>query len=136
MRASSDEVILALDAELQSPQLREYIREAMQRTVAALQASDRLMTWETVPLDLFEQLPPSIQSCWVFVVRAAQDTGAERHPNSHQRSLSLSGSGHYEVREQGEWKTFTLSSEPSSVDDRWATIPINTWHRWLVGSEP
>src|SRR5262245_56634332 len=120
MRASSDEAILELDRALQSPQLREHINEALKRTTAALRASDRLITWETVPLDLFGGLPSSIRSCWVFVLREAHDTGVERHPNSHQRSLSLNGSGHYQTREQGEWKTYAINSESSSLDDRWA----------------
>lgn len=39
------------------------------------------------------------------------------------------------AREQGEWTTYSLGDDCSkSIDSRWATIPPNTWHRWLVGS--
>jgi quercetin dioxygenase-like cupin family protein len=136
LRASLDEVVLSLDAEVQSPELRRFITDSLRRTTAALHASDRIMAWETVPLDLFNALPSSIQSCWVFVLRASQETGSKRHPNSHQRSLAIAGSGQFQVRENGDWKTYSLGDDrSSSIDSQWATIPPNTWHRWLVGSE-
>jgi hypothetical protein len=44
------------------------------------------MVWETVPLATFgERVPDGIASCWLFVIRPGAVTGAERHPDSHQR---------------------------------------------------
>ena len=93
------------------------------------------MAWDTIPLGLFDQpLPPAIASCWVFVIRAGAETGAERHPNSHQRSLSLLGRGEFHLREGRRWEPYPLVSDPGApVDRRWVTIPPNTWHRLFVG---
>lgn len=136
MHASADEVILALDAVVRSPEWVRHVNEALRRTADALANSDQAMTWETIPLDLFGDLPSSVLSCWVFMLRASQDTGAERHPNSHQRSLSLNGEGHVQLREQRAWQSYTLSSDTTAaLDSRWITIPPNTWHRWRVGPQ-
>ena len=81
-------------------------------------------------------LPQSIRSCWVFAIRAGAETGAERHPNSHQRSLSLTGSGIFEVRDTRGWTPRRLVSEPrAATEQRWVTIPPATWHRLLVDKQ-
>jgi hypothetical protein len=134
MRASADEVVLALDAVVRSPESVRQVNDALRRTAEALDNSDQPMAWETIPLNVLGDLPSSVLSCWVFMLRASRNTGAERHPNSHQRSLSLIGEGHVQLREQRGWQSFTLSSDlAASLDSRWVTIPPNTWHRWLVG---
>jgi hypothetical protein len=136
MRPSSDDVILELDSALRSPRLIRHILETLHRTTEGLRGSDEPMAWETIPLDLFDALPSSIRSCWIFLLRASRETGAERHPNSHQRSLSLVGSGQILIRERGRWHGHSLTSDPAvPVDSRWATIPPNTWHSWLVGPQ-
>lgn len=134
MRAAADPVIVSLDAAIRSPRVADYVDAALARAADALHQSDGPMAWETVPLDLFEQLPAEILSCWVFLLRASADTGAERHPNSHQRSLSLVGEGETQLRVAGQWRTHVIGSDPDSpLDSRWVTIPPGTWHRWVVG---
>ena len=135
MHAATDQEVLALDAVVRNSDLAREINDALRRTADALRSSDRPMAWETIPLDLFEELPSGILSCWVFMLRASQDTGAERHPNSHQRSLSLIGEGDVQLHEQGEWRSYALRSDrEAQLDARWVTIPPNTWHRWRVGA--
>src|SRR5262245_3046670 len=74
----------------------ERIRTELART------ADSLMTSEPVPLDTFDDpLPPSIKSGWVFVLRAGADTGFERHPNSHQRMVTLGGTGDMKIDAKG-----------------------------------
>lgn len=90
-----------------------------------------------MPLDVFDHpLPDAIRSCWVFVIRAGAETGAERHPNSHQRSWSLAGSGEFQLRQEGVWQPHPLVSDRgASPERRWVSIPQNTWHRLFVGDE-
>ena len=75
-------------------------------------------------------LPSAIASCWVFALRPDTELPAERHSNSHQRSLSLKGSATFELRESGGWLTCPVT--PGS----WASAPTGSWHRWFVGPEP
>src|SRR4029077_495560 len=84
----------ALDTALRSHNVRERIRSVVVRVREQLaRRKDALMSWEPFPLDVLATTPPEIRSAWVFVLRAGADTGAERHPNSHQRMMSFEGSG-------------------------------------------
>jgi hypothetical protein len=134
MQASLDALILELDRAVRAPGVKRYVDAALERTRKALPQSNRAMTWEVVPLDVFKGLPSEIKSCWVFVLGPFQSSGAERHPNSHQRSLCLLGEPEYQTREGEWWKTRALRADAdASVDDRWASIPQNVWHQWIVG---
>jgi hypothetical protein len=154
-----------LDTIVRSDELRAKINPVVDRVCAALsQKPEALMTWEPIPLDIFGQgLPQEIRSGWIFVLRAGADTGAERHPNSHQRMMTLHGSGDMRVRAEvrarhgkpltgvralhGEsltglarssstWQSNILVSEPSApLERRWISIPPNVWHRPVVGKD-
>ena len=103
-----------------------------------LESGNDVMAWDTIPLAVFgNALPPSIASCWIFVIRADAASTAERHPNSHQRSLSLVGEGEFQLRPSGRWERRPLTSKrEASPEDRWVSIPANTWHRVAAGRQP
>ncbi len=128
----------ALDAALRSESVREHIRSVVVRVREQLaRRKDALMSWEPFPLDvLATTLPPEIRSAWVFVLRAGADTGAERHPNSHQRMISFEGSGDLQTGELGKWKSNVLVSDPDApLERRWILIPTNVWHRPVISAE-
>jgi hypothetical protein len=85
----------ALDAILRSEQTRAQIQPIVERVRADLATkTEPLMAWEPIPLSIYgNALPAMIRSSWVFILRAGVNTGAERHPNSHQRMMSWEGSG-------------------------------------------
>src|SRR6266513_3404387 len=128
-----------LDTALRSDSVREYIRSVVVRVREQLaRRKNALMSWEPFPLDvLATTLPPEIRSSWVFVLRAGADTGAERHPNSHQRMMTLHGTGDMRVRAgltSSQWQSNVLVSEPSApLERRWISILPNVWHRPVVG---
>ena len=124
-----------LDTALRSNSVREHIRSVVVRVRERLvRSKDALMSWEPFPLDLLATtLPPEIQSAWVFVLRAGADTGAERHPNSHQRMMSCEGSGDLQTGEPGKWQSNVLVSDPDArLEQRWISIPTNVWHRPVI----
>ena len=137
MNIADDPVLSALDEALSSDLAAATIEASLQQALQQLDASVELMVWETIPLSAFPtNLPQSIRSCWIFVIRAGAATGAERHPNSHQRSFSLIGSGTFELRMGTNWHAYPLTSmEGTSLEQRWVSIPPSTWHRLFVGSE-
>ena len=125
----------ALDAALRSDNVREHIRSVVVRVREELtRRKDALMSWEPFPLEvLATRLPPEIRSAWVFVLRAGADTGAERHPNSHQRMMSFEGSGDLQTGELGNWQSNVLVSDPDApLERRWISIPTNVWHRPVI----
>ena len=103
MTAEEHLVLEALDAVLRSDTLRAQIRPIVERLRAELaRKTEALMTWEPIPLSVFGRaLPHGIRSAWVFILRAGADTGAERHPNSHQRMMSFEGGGDLQTGEPG-----------------------------------
>jgi hypothetical protein len=128
----------ALDSALRSESVREQIRSIVVRVREQLVLKkDALMSWEPFPLNLLATtMPPEIRSAWVFVLRAGADTGAERHPNSHQRMMSFDGSGDLQTGEAGKWKSNVLVSDPDApLERRWISIPTNVWHRPVINAE-
>lgn len=100
-----------------------------------LDGPDEVLAWEAIPLERYPiPLPPSIRSSWVFVLRAGLTTGAERHPNSHQRMMSYRGRGDFQTHDGREWCSHHLTSDPSApLPRRWISIPPNVWHQGVVG---
>ena len=128
----------ALDDMLRGDGVRLMLDEIVTRVEHKL-ANDTgaAMAWESVPLDFFGvQLPPSIRSSWVFILRANMATGAERHPNSLQRMMSYRGCGDFPTRNSlnDEWESHRLVSDSLvSIQQRWISIPPNVWHEAVVG---
>jgi hypothetical protein len=96
-----------------------------------------LLAGEPVPLAVYGQgLPNMIRSSWVFAVRTQATTGAERHPNSHQRMLSYRGSGDIQIWNGKRWSSNPLVSDSNaSLESRWMSIPTNVWHQAVVPKE-
>ncbi|HKV45352.1 MAG TPA: hypothetical protein VJT32_11880 [bacterium] len=131
-------MLAPLDQLTRNPSVADLVKASLGRVTDALQEGQQPMAWETLPLSSFGvALPDAIVSCWVFVIRPGLDTGAERHPNSHQRSMSLTGQGEFHLRSGRQWRPHALvSSADASLERRWVSIPPNTWHRLLVGDAP
>ena len=128
----------SIDAILRSETVREQVRPIVERVRAELaRKKEAAMTWEPIPLTVFGgALPGGIRSAWVFVLRAGVDTGAERHPNSHQRMMSFEGGGDMLTGEPGQWESNELISNPdASLEQRWISIPPNAWHRPVVRTD-
>jgi hypothetical protein len=126
-----------LDAALQSGSVREHIRAVVVRVREELaRKQDALMSWEPIQLHIIvTTLPPEIRSAWVFALRAGADTGAERHPNSHQRMMSFDGSGDLQTGEHGNWRSNVLISDPAApLERRWISIPTDVWHRPVINA--
>ncbi len=91
--------------------------------------------WEPLALtDLPFKVPGDIQSCWVFILRAGATFGAERHPNSHQRTVALSGDALFEVLIDDSWFQWPIRATSSENDSASAvSIPPSVWHRITIG---
>jgi hypothetical protein len=128
----------SLDEALRDAGVLERIRAVVERVRAQLaRKAEALMTWEPIPLSAFHRaLPPEIRSAWVFILRAGADTGAERHPNSHQRMMSFEGCGDLQIGELGRWQSNILISDSAApLEQRWISIPPNVWHRPVIGPD-
>src|ERR1700761_6680961 len=127
----------SIDVVLRSDTVREQIRPIIERVRAELaRKSEALMSWEPIPLTVFGgALPHEIQSSWVFVLRAGADTGAERHPNSHQRMMSFAGSGDMRIAD-GDSHIESQEERPKSEVDGQASESGIRWKSNLLVSDP
>lgn len=128
----------SIDAILRCETVRQQILPIIERVRAELaRKQEAEMTWEPIPLTIFGRgLPREIRSAWVFVLRAGADTGAERHPNSHQRMMTFEGSGDMQTGEAGQWQSNVLVSDRDApLEQRWISIPQNVWHHPVVGAD-
>lgn len=108
------------------------------RVAAALEASPREpQAWAALPPELLTpDFPSEIRSCWVFMLRGGATFGAERHPNSHQRSVALRGTATFEVLEDNVWAPRPIAGGGNDpLGNRWISIPPNTWHRIQIGPD-
>ena len=127
-----------LDRALREPAVRPVIEAIAARVKRRLESNpDASLAWEPVPLEAYgRQLGEGIQSSWVFVLRAGTTSGAERHPNSHQRVMSYRGQADMQTWEEGKWQSNVLLSDPvAPLEQRWLSIPVNVWHRPVMGAD-
>jgi hypothetical protein len=125
----------SLDTLLRSEAIRAQIRPVVEQVARELARNQNArMAWQPIPLTVYgDALPSSIQSSWVFILRAGATTGAERHPNSHQRMMSFQESGDMQTGGDGRWQSNVLVSDPNAVlERRWISIPANVWHQVVV----
>jgi len=146
MTADERSVLQQLDRIVRSKQVRAQILPIVERVRAELaRKQDALMAWEAIALTLFgDALPAAIRSGWVFILRAGANTGAERHPNSHQRMMSFEGTGNMQTAAESAsgsarapsdivWQSHVLVSDTeASLEQRWISIPQNVWHRPVI----
>ena len=140
MTAEERAVLEMLDQAVSSKAVDAQIRPVVERVRRDLaRRSKAVMAWEPIPLTIFgDTLPAGIRSSWVFILRAGVNTGAERHPNSHQRMMSLDGVGDLQTRTNLEspWNSNVLKSDPSApLEQRWISIPKNVWHQPVISKE-
>jgi hypothetical protein len=141
MTAEERSLLEELDTIVGSEEIRAQIYPIVERVRTALARNKKAqMTWEPIPLTIYGgALPSGIRSSWVFVLRAGATTGAERHPNSHQRMMSFEAAGDLQVRAgladdaEGQWQSNLLVSDPGApLERRWISIPRNVWHQVVV----
>jgi hypothetical protein len=135
LTAPEKRTLAGLDQLVRSAGVRARIDAAAERLEKTLLAAPGAqMAWETVPLSTFDPgLPETIRSSWVFILRDGAVTGAERHPNSHQRTLSWRGAGDLMTLSGDRWTSHRLASDGRApLGKRWATIPAGTWHQAVV----
>jgi organic hydroperoxide reductase OsmC/OhrA len=136
-RIQADPVLGELSTLVARPAVTAKLAPILARLEGSLSASPELpQAWEPIPLDALDaDLPSSIKSCWIFVLRAGGVFGAEKHPNSHQRSIALKGSALFELYVDDVWTPHPIDSAGSCVEARSISIPAGTWHRIKIGAQ-
>jgi hypothetical protein len=132
------EILVQIEGCLSLSRVRASIDPIVERVAQKLAGDpSAVMAWEPIPLAAYDgRLPGMIRSSWVFILRAGATTGAERHPNSHQRVMSYRGYGEFQVWANDQWCSYPLVTNPDGpIETRWASIPIGVWHQVVVPAD-
>lgn len=134
---SMDPVLLELDYFLQHNSAVEKLSPVIMRLLQELEKSPaQPQAWQPLEDSFFDtKLPAGIVSAWLFALRGSGTFTNERHPNSWQRSIALSGHALFEVYEDGVWQARPLSGAGVNIGERAISIPPNIWHRIAIGPE-
>ncbi len=138
MEEKTKKILLILDEIVKRESVKAAIDSIVPRVEQKLKKdSEALLAWGPVPLATYgEDLPNMIRSSWVFIVRAQSESGAERHPNSHQYMMSFRGAGDLQVMTGKKWDSNLLISDPGKgIESRWVSIPPYTWHQAVAPKE-
>jgi hypothetical protein len=129
-------LLFGIEELLQSSSIRKHIEVFADEIRHELeQNTEKVLVWRSIPFSLYgERLPEEIKSSWVFGIQAKRETGAERHPRSHQRMMSYRGSGDLRVWDGNRWISRKLVSDTKeTLGKRWISIAPNTWHQAVTG---
>lgn len=131
------EIVQALDQLMRKQDLLAQLDGIISRARDKFaKTPDVFFTWEVVPLSLFGNLPEGIRSSWIFIIRAGLPVEPHRHPNSHQRTMSVSGQGDLQTWEESGWSSHPITNDPqAALVNRWVSIPANVWHQAVVKSD-
>lgn len=122
-----------LDRAAASPAVRHMVDDITISVERQLIADPKAqLAWCTVPLEAFFGVPSEIRSCWLFVLRAGCITGAERHPNSVQRFMTIRGRADMQTWDGTAWRSNYLRGGAVAVEERWLSIPTNCWHKPVI----
>src|ERR1041384_1620900 len=122
------------------PQLNEAVEELLRRASfhqlverlkSELPHTSEPFVWSTIdPASITVQLPETIKSCWIFVLKQDVPSGCHYHPNSIQHMVMIEGAGTSKVGTiSGQMRRF---GEPhASLDDVWYVIRENVPHEFF-----
>ena len=111
-----------------TPIINEIKKELEQKKVVSIT--------KNIPVKSFgNELPTSINLCRLFILKANTKSTVERHTNSYQRTYTLHGKGNTKIFENNVWESTVRKSSGSSIEDRWLSVPENTWHQPISFSD-
>jgi hypothetical protein len=131
-------ILLILDKIVKQNSVRAVIDSFIPKVEQKLATDpETMLAWEPVPLETYSgKLPDIIHSSWVFVIRAESESGAERHPNSHQYMMSYRATGDLQIKADKKWESNLLISDPGEkFGSRWVSIPPYTWHQAVTSQK-
>ena len=112
-------------------QRQESFANAVRHLKKELVPSDEPFVWTTVPLSsIGAELPASIKSCWIFVLKEDVPSGCHYHPNSIQHMIAIEGGGRSEVGGVAG-RIVPFGSEGRSIEDQWYVIEQGVPHEFF-----
>src|SRR4026209_2948306 len=122
------------------PELNEAVEELITRpsfrhSVDALkeelQHTAEPLVWSTVELHSIPvQLPATIKSCWIFVLKKDVPSGCHYHPNSIQHMVMIEGQGTSRVGTSSD-RMKLFDAQGGALEETWYVIPEGVQHEFF-----
>ncbi len=130
MSQAENKLLESLDIALNNKLVVPFINEAISNVTIELTKSNFTSITKNISIDKFNGLLPNqIKLCRIFALKANIKSKVERHTNSPQRTFTYIGEGDTKILENNIWKSNVKKNVGSSIDDRWLSVPENTWHQ-------
>jgi hypothetical protein len=120
---------------VESLRRQESFSSAVESLRLELNGSPEPFVWSTVDLDtLVVELPASIKSGWIFLLRSDVPSGCHYHPNSVQHMVALNGQGRSKVGGL-ERPLIPFGSDRHSIEEKWYVIEEGLPHEFFPEGE-
>jgi mannose-6-phosphate isomerase-like protein (cupin superfamily) len=114
---------------------RKAFLETIEHLSEEINHSPESFVWAVIELSSIDrELPESIRSCWVFLLKKDVSSGCHYHPNSIQHMVTIKGQGMSKVA--GEYKRMVpFGSSSNSLADIWLVIGKGVPHEFFPEGE-
>lgn len=130
MNQVEEKLLASLEIALNNKFIVPLINKSVSNIKLELSETDSISITKTIPVDRFNGLlPGQIKLCRIFALKANTKSRIERHTNSYQRTLTCFGEGDTKILENNVWKSNIRKGLGSSIENRWLSVPENTWHQ-------
>ncbi|HSE38199.1 MAG TPA: hypothetical protein VLG74_12925 [Blastocatellia bacterium] len=105
--------------------------ERIERLSEEISHSNEPFVWSVIdPISIKSDLPESIRSSWIFVLKKDVPSGCHYHPNSIQHMVAIRGEGMSKVG--GKYKRMVrFGSSNDSLEDIWLVIDKGVHHEFF-----
>src|SRR5215813_10098884 len=114
---------------------RTTFLEAIEQLSEEINHSQEAFVWSVIDLGSLErELPESIRSGWIFVLKKDVSSGCHYHPNSIQHMVTIKGQGMSKVA--GVYRRMAqFRSSNDSLADKWLVIGKGVPHEFFPEKE-
>lgn len=136
MREAVVDYLPQLDEAVEELITRASFHELVDSLKSQLPHTAEPFVWSTIDLkSITVQLPETIKSGWIFVLKKDVPSGCHYHPNSIQHMVMIEGAGTSKVGAiSGQMRR--LGEPDASLDDVWYVIPEGVPHEFFpIGTD-
>lgn len=109
--------------------------ETVDQLSGELDHSQEPFVWSVIDLNSIDcDLPESIKSCWIFVLKRNVPSGCHYHPNSIQHMVTIKGQGTSKVAGISK-RMIRFGSPTHSIADIWYVIAEGVHHEFFPEEE-
>src|SRR5262245_42785198 len=120
-----------LNAAVEELIVRPWFHDLVNKLKGQLPNTSEPFVWSTIdPASITVQLPETIKSCWIFVLKKDVRSGCHYHPNSIQNMVMIEGEGTSKVGNVSR-QMRRLGETDTSLEDVWYVIREGVPHEFF-----